>query len=118
MLVMKPSEEIAALEQNAQAKIQFWNAMRKIIPATGTIATDMGQRNDQSQEGNPICGKTCSKRLFGNGCVVLSQVSHEVHSLECNYYRSQQYSSPRLALTRESNMARKVVQLTKLLSGK
>jgi flagellar motor component MotA len=43
---MKPSEEIAALEQNAQAKIQFWNAMRKIIPATGTIATDMGQRNE------------------------------------------------------------------------
>ncbi|EMM5418200.1 hypothetical protein [Citrobacter amalonaticus] len=39
------------MEQNAQAKIQFWNAMRKIIPATGTIATDMGQRNAQYLEG-------------------------------------------------------------------
>ncbi|MFP8735760.1 hypothetical protein [Klebsiella aerogenes] len=28
------------MEQNAQAKIQIWNAMRKIIPATGTIATE------------------------------------------------------------------------------
>lgn len=72
------------MEQNAQAKIQFWNAMRKIIPATGTIATDMGQRNDQSQEGYPICGKTCSEKLFGNERIVLSQVSHEVHMLLCN----------------------------------
>jgi hypothetical protein len=43
---MKPSEEIAATEQNAQAKIQFWNAMRKIIPATGAITNDTGQRNE------------------------------------------------------------------------
>jgi len=44
---MKPSEEIAAMEQNAQAKIQFWNAVRKIIPAMRTIAKDTGQRNEQ-----------------------------------------------------------------------
>jgi hypothetical protein len=35
------------MEQNAQAKIQFWNAVRKIIPAMRTIAKDTGQRNEQ-----------------------------------------------------------------------
>ncbi|EKM8121186.1 hypothetical protein AB8Q40_15465 [Klebsiella quasipneumoniae subsp. similipneumoniae] len=45
MLVMKPSEEIAALEQNAQAKIQFWNAVRKMIPGTGTITNGIASRS-------------------------------------------------------------------------
>jgi hypothetical protein len=42
---MKPSEEIAAIEQNAQAKIQFWNAVRKMIPGTGTITNGTASRS-------------------------------------------------------------------------
>lgn len=49
------------MEQNAQAKIQFWNAMREIIPATGTIATDMGQRNDHSQGVTQYVAKRVAK---------------------------------------------------------
>jgi hypothetical protein len=37
------------MEQNAQAKIQFWNAVRKIIPATGTIATESARAVTTSQ---------------------------------------------------------------------
>ncbi|WP_181945053.1 hypothetical protein [Klebsiella variicola] len=42
---MKPSKEIAAIEQNAQAKIQFWNAVRKMIPGTGTITNGTASRS-------------------------------------------------------------------------
>ncbi|WP_213193099.1 hypothetical protein, partial [Klebsiella aerogenes] len=38
-----------AMEQNAQAKIQIWNAMRKIIPATGTTATESARAVATSQ---------------------------------------------------------------------
>jgi len=61
---MKPSEKIAALEHNAQAKIQFWNAVRKIIPATKTIANDTGQRINLSQECNSIRGEMCGKKVI------------------------------------------------------
>jgi hypothetical protein len=47
---MKPSEEIAAIEQSAQAKIQFWNAVRKIIPLQGLSQPERDKEMTNQEE--------------------------------------------------------------------